>query len=66
MARSKVESCIVKVGQPDIVNGMETCGTPVFYAVAGEVVDGAPVKYSGWRHVYDGEYDHLGVPRSWV
>lgn len=62
----KVETCIAKVGQPDIENGMRTCRRPCFYAVAGDIVNGQPAIYTGWRHVYDEDLDHGAVNESWV
>lgn len=63
---AKVETCVAKIGKPDLRNGMLTCGMPVTYVCAGEVMNGEPAPYTGWRHVYDGEYDHLGVPESGI
>lgn len=64
---SRVETCIVKIGQPDVRNGMLTCGRPAFYAEAGQIVDGESVPYTGWTHVYpEHNADHGAVPASLI
>lgn len=65
MAES-IQTCVAKVGEPDIERGMRTCGRPVFYAVTGQIVDGEPAAYSGWRHVYADDYDHGAVNAGWI
>jgi hypothetical protein len=60
-----VKTCIVKVGEPDLTEGMRTCGRPAFFANAGDIIDGRPAMYTGWRHVYDAA-DHHAVPEGWA
>lgn len=62
----KVKTCIVKIGEPDVAKGMETCRRPAFFACAGDIIDGRPAMYTGWRHVYDDVTDHHAVPEGWA
>lgn len=62
-----VETCIAKIGRPDLRNGMRVCGKPTFYAAAGDIVDGRRVPYTGWTHVYpEHDADHGAVPESTI
>lgn len=61
---NQVKTCIVKTGEPSLTEGMEACRRPAFFANAGDIIDGRPAMYTGWRHVYDGE-DHHAVPEGW-
>lgn len=63
---ASVQRCIAKIGEPDIINGMRTCGKPCTYVVAGQIVNGEPAVTTGWRHVYDDDYDHGAVNESWI
>jgi hypothetical protein len=60
-----VKTCIAKVGEPNLTEGMEVCGRPAFFANAGDIIDGRPAMYTGWRHVYD-EAGHHAVPEGWA
>jgi hypothetical protein len=62
----KVETCVKKVGLPDLLNGMHVCGKLCFYANAGDTVGGMVIMYTGWRHVDNADQTHHAVPESWV
>lgn len=53
--------CIAKIGEPNEREGMKTCGVPVEYRAASDIVN-----YSGWYHVGPSTYDHHAVPKGWA